>query len=75
MSILQQYFECLMFEHLTSPQKIAQHCNSGSLKQAEEIPKTVFEFILTARATETPSFRATTGTDLLSAAGLVTPIP
>ena len=39
MSILQQYFECLMFENLTSPQKIAQHCNSGSLKQAEEIPK------------------------------------
>ena len=64
-----------MFEHLTTPQKIAQHSNSGSLKQAEEIPKTVFEFILTARATETPSFRATTGTDLLSAAGLVTPIP
>ena len=75
MSILQQYFECLMFEHLTFPQKIAQHCNSGSLKQAEEIPKTVFEFILTARATETQSFRVTTVADLLSAADLVTPIP
>ena len=64
-----------MFEHLTSPHKIVQHCNSGSLNQAEEIQKTVFEFILTARATETPSFRATTGTDFLSAAGLVIPIP
>ena len=70
MSILQQYFECLMFEHLTT-QKIAHHCNSGSFKQAEEIPKTVFEFILIARATATPSFRATTVADLLSAAGLL----
>ena len=71
MSILQQYFECLMFKHLATPQKREQLYNSGSLKQAEEIPKTVFEFIMTARATETPSFRATTGTDLLSAAGLL----
>ena len=75
MSILQQYFECLMFEHLATPQKREQHYNSGSLKQAEEITKTVFEFILTPRATVTPSFSAITGTDLLSAAGLVTAIP